>query len=144
MSFVLDASVALKLAVREEGSEAALALVSAARSLTAPQFVRVETANVLWKKVRRGELDEAQARAATALIERSFPEFVDDAELLTRAFALAVELGHPIYDCLYLACAERVGRPLVTADRRFFEKTTASRYRGMVQLLAHSTQSGSA
>lgn len=35
------------------------------------------------------------------------------------ALALAQELDHPVYDCLYLALVEREKRPLVTADRRF-------------------------
>jgi predicted nucleic acid-binding protein len=32
---------------------------------------------------------------------------------------LAGELGHPIYDCLYLALAIREGTYVVTADSRF-------------------------
>jgi len=35
------------------------------------------------------------------------------------ALRLALELGHPIYDCLYLATAIRHGTYVVTADRRF-------------------------
>jgi predicted nucleic acid-binding protein len=34
----------------------------------------------------------------------------------------SVELGHPVYDCLYLACAESADAILVTADDRFAAK----------------------
>jgi predicted nucleic acid-binding protein len=39
-------------------------------------------------------------------------------DLLTPALELSLELRHPVYDCLYLALAQRRGVPLVTADER--------------------------
>ncbi|NJL51217.1 MAG: type II toxin-antitoxin system VapC family toxin [Hydrococcus sp. SU_1_0] len=36
----------------------------------------------------------------------------------TEATALALEVKHPIYDCLYLAFARHFRVPLVTADKR--------------------------
>jgi len=35
------------------------------------------------------------------------------------AARLAVDLDHPVHDCLYSALAIQVQRPMVTADRRF-------------------------
>ena len=35
------------------------------------------------------------------------------------AVRLALALEHPVYDCLYLALAHRIGATVVTADRRF-------------------------
>lgn len=35
------------------------------------------------------------------------------------ALQLAIDLNHPIYDCLYLALAIRLDTHVVTADRRF-------------------------
>jgi predicted nucleic acid-binding protein len=37
-----------------------------------------------------------------------------------------MELSHPLQDCLYLALAERLGAPLVTADKKFVAKARAS------------------
>lgn len=45
---------------------------------------------------------------------------------LTHAFALALDLGHPIYDCIYLAAAVASDRILVTADERFAAKVRTS------------------
>jgi predicted nucleic acid-binding protein len=39
-------------------------------------------------------------------------------ELRLRALELALELNHPIYDCFYLALAERERCPLVSADKK--------------------------
>ena len=42
--------------------------------------------------------------------------------LVERAARIALELDHPIYDCLYLACAEATDSAVITADRRFADK----------------------
>ena len=42
-------------------------------------------------------------------------------ELRERAFELALETKSSIYDCLYLALAEALEAPMVTADRKFFQ-----------------------
>ena len=55
----------------------------------------------------------------------------DDA-LERRARDLALTLSHPVYDCLYLALAERLARQVVTADRRFLHAVRASAAAGLV------------
>ena len=52
---VIDASIAIKWVVEEEGTTAALALRQQAK-LIAPELLVAECANILWKKVLRGEL----------------------------------------------------------------------------------------
>ena len=41
---------------------------------------------------------------------------------------LAIEIGHPAYDCIYLALARRLGAPLVTADMRFVNRVAPTVY----------------
>jgi len=45
-------------------------------------------------------------------------EWTSSAQLVRPAARLAVELGHPVYDCLYLALAASHSAPLATADER--------------------------
>ena len=45
--------------------------------------------------------------------------FVPLDDLREPALEMAIELRHPIYDCFYLALAQRQRCALVTADRRF-------------------------
>ncbi len=40
-------------------------------------------------------------------------------QLAPSAARLAIDLGHPAYDCFYLALAVQEQYPVVTADRRF-------------------------
>ena len=61
--------------------------------------------------------------------------WADDETLVADALRLAVDLDHPIYDCVYLALAYRVGGILVTADTRFANKAVGTVYAGHVVLL---------
>ena len=115
---IIDASVALKWLVEESDSEAALALQG--RDLAAPALLRIEAANVLRTLVARQEATRGQAIELLTFLQEAPVTIVDpDDALETRALELALDLGHPIYDCVYLALAERMGRTLVTADKRF-------------------------
>ncbi len=42
--------------------------------------------------------------------------------LAARSLALAADLDHPVYDCLYLALAELREASLVTADQRLLAR----------------------
>ena len=65
---VVDASVVIKWHVTEVHSPAALRLLrDDAPALHAPDLVFPEVGNILWKKVRRGDLTEEQARGSVAL-----------------------------------------------------------------------------
>ncbi len=116
-AWVVDASVAVKWLVQEEGSEAAAALRG--DELHAPDWILVECANVLWAKARRRELTWDEAEAGLDLLREAPLVLASGRELVGEALALARELAHPIYDCLYLALALGLDAPLVTADRRF-------------------------
>lgn len=59
MKVVIDASVALKWVVPEDGSEAARALRRF--ELIAPNIWLAEVANALWRHVLRAELEQRQA-----------------------------------------------------------------------------------
>jgi len=60
---VVDASVVIKWHVTEVHSNAALRLLrDDAPALHVPDLVYPEVGNILWKKVRRGDLTEEQAR----------------------------------------------------------------------------------
>jgi predicted nucleic acid-binding protein len=72
----------------------------------------------LWKAVRRGETTHDNVLVALEAALLTFHELIPDAELYGRALEIAIELNHPIYDCFYLALAERERCAMVTADKR--------------------------
>ena len=115
---VVDASVAIKWVVEEEGSEAATTLLYARHDLCAPDLLMPECANILWKKVRRGEVSAEEAELMAELLQRAAVELTPTRPLVPAALRLAVELGHPAYDATYLALALERDCPFVTTDGR--------------------------
>lgn len=113
---IVDASVAVKWVVEEEGSGAARRL--AEQEMEAPDLLLIECANILWKKTVLGDLTLAEAAVALRELQSAPVSLAPSSHLLDVALALSSELRHPIYDCLYLALADRRKRPLVTADKR--------------------------
>lgn len=131
---VVDASVALKWLVEEPDSEAALALQG--RDLVAPALLRLEVANVLRTLVGRGVANRGQALDLLALFQTAPVTIIDpDDALEARALEMALDLGHPVYDCVYLALSERTGRTLVTADGRFLRALRATPHASRVEAL---------
>ena len=119
MTFVVDTSIAVKWLVDESDCEAAQNLLDTDERLIAPDLVVVEAGNVLWKKIRRGEITSHQAVLGIQELPTYFEQLVRSTPLVARAIAIAAQIGHPVYDdCLYLACAEHFEVPLVTADAR--------------------------
>ncbi|MGH6901259.1 MAG: type II toxin-antitoxin system VapC family toxin [Geminicoccaceae bacterium] len=116
-AIVVDPSGALKWVLDEDDSHLARAL--AGRNLAAPDLLWSECANGLWRWVVRGVLPGHVAHERFAALRRAPVALTPAGELLERALTLAIELGHPIYDCVYLALALTLGMPVVSADRRF-------------------------
>ena len=141
-TLVIDASIAVKWVVEEDGTPEALTLRRRAR-LTAPDLLAAECADILWKKVRRGELSSGEALLAARLLQAAGIEFLPTHSLLEEAARIAIELDHPAYDCLYVALAAARDCRFVTADMRFVRKLghlRGSRLRGRVISLAQAAE----
>jgi len=116
-SIVIDASVALKWVLAEAGQDLADALLD--RDLIAPSLWLIEAANALWRRTTRGEITTTEAAERLAELMQA-PVTTTPVEAdIAAAIGLATQLGHPVYDCLYLALAIREDTVVVTADARF-------------------------
>lgn len=112
---VFDASALMRAAVQSSASGAAVAAIEA-HDAVAPDIIAVEVANALWRYVRAGEMNTASAiellAAALATIEIVPASNI----LLTEALRIACDQRHPVYDCVYVALAQRLSTSVVTAD----------------------------
>lgn len=124
MDVVVDANIALKWVKREGDTDLARQVRDQNRIL-APDLIWPECANALWTAVRRSALTHDEAELAlTALL--AYPlRLVASSGLVARAFQLATQLQHSVYDCTYLAAAEANNAILISADLRFINKVAA-------------------
>lgn len=135
MTLVIDASVGLKWVLPEAGSDRACDL-AAREPLAAPDLFWVECANVLWVKWKRGQIRPEDARVAYGAIAAMPIAVLPASTLAATAQALAFELNHAAYDCLYLAAALAERTVLVTADEAFVSAVGRhGAYAGSVRLL---------
>ena len=119
MRLVVDASVAVKWLVEEPDSNIAQKLVASSEDLHAPRLMASEVANALWRKARLGEIGRGDAGAVLARVPEMPVRWNADETVSADAIRLAMALDHPVYDCVNLVLAHRIGAVLVTADRRF-------------------------
>lgn len=135
MTIIVDASVALKWVIEEDGAEDALRLISV-DMLAAPDLLFIECANVLRTRVRRGVMKPADAYSAFSSIQASPIRGIPIGPHAAAAHTLALELDQSAYDALYLAVALAERATFVTADRKFAAAVSDHPiYRSSIRLL---------
>jgi len=120
MTVVVDASYAIKWFV-DEGDpsvRAARRLLLAGHDLIAPSLLLSEVQNVMWKKLRAGQVTEEQGSLVAASLRGFFVHVEPDDKLVEAAWKLATAHDHPVYDCVYVALAQSAGARLATFDKR--------------------------
>ena len=120
MKYVLDSSVAFKWVVPESDTPRAVQLRdefrAAVHELIAPDVFPPELAHALTRAERQGRINDAVTRLIDVLT--TSPILIPSLPLLLRAADISSTLRVGVYDCLYVALAEREGCGLVTADTR--------------------------
>lgn len=113
---VVDASVLVAALVDEGEVEGRLADRLSLDDLAAPELVDLEVLSALRREVRRGALSEARCDAARRALRDLPLRRERHGRLLEGVWALRHNLS--AYDAAYVALAEALACPLLTADRR--------------------------
>jgi len=133
---IADANVALAWAVPSVHSDAAVTLLATPGRIIAPDLIVHEVANAIWLMFRQGLLEAGDAPRALEDALAPVSTFVPGRALAIRALEIATALGHPAYDCFYLAAAEREDDCLVTADARLVQATIGTEFEDRIRSLA--------
>jgi predicted nucleic acid-binding protein len=131
---VVDASVAIKIFIEQEGSEQAEALFSRLAvepntEFYVPELFYAECANVLWQYVRRANYPAADAKANLLRLKGLNLQRVTIFELVSESLDIAISNSISAYDACYVELSERLKLPLVTADDRLIRTLEGTDYR---------------
>jgi predicted nucleic acid-binding protein len=125
MKYVLDSSVAFKWLVLENDTTKALRLRDDFRKqvleLIAPDIFPVETVHSLTRAERQGRVTTQQGVQLFQDFLSHLPRLHLSLPLLPRAYAISSQARIGVYDCLYVALAERQGCEFITADDKLLK-----------------------
>jgi predicted nucleic acid-binding protein len=125
---ILDASIALKWVLIETDSDRARQLRedfrNGIREFLAPDIFAVECAHALTKGERRGLIVDPDFLYDEIMLDA--PRFSASMPLMMRVISIARKARIAVYDCVYVALAEREGCELITADLRVLNALQAS------------------
>ena len=117
---VLDTSVLIKFVLPEDHSDAARNIIeqhlSSVLEFSAPEYILVEAANVLWKRVTRNHLLPGEAVQALNSLRQIGLMLVPESQLLDDALMFAANTNIAVYDALFCVLAHQQQVPLITAD----------------------------
>jgi predicted nucleic acid-binding protein len=127
MKYVVDASIGFKWEVTEPHSDKAQQLRddfrNAVHELLAPDLFPTEVANALLVAERRRRILPGQGLLFLADILTTLPQIHPCLpDLVPRAYAIAERTQASVYDCLYVALAEREQCEFITADDKLVNK----------------------
>ncbi|WP_254511990.1 type II toxin-antitoxin system VapC family toxin [Anatilimnocola floriformis] len=122
MKFVLDSNIAIKWVLPESDSLRALSLrddfLKQIHEFIAPDVFPVEVAHALSKAERRGLVPHLESIVRLVDVLAVAPILHPHLPLLSRAMEISTHARIGVYDCLYVALAEKEGCELITADAR--------------------------
>ena len=118
---IIDTSALIRLFIPDgpipEGFEAFLSGVERGNhTAVAPELLLVESANVLDRKRKMGEISEAESLQLLTDILSMPIRYFSHGPLIPSAFGFAIEHKVTIYDAVYLSLALAQGGILYTAD----------------------------
>jgi predicted nucleic acid-binding protein len=121
---VIDSSVVAKWVLPETDSAQAQRVFTEVSSsgshLIVLDLVLPEVANAIWKRLHRGLITMAEARAFLDILLRMPVELQPAAALLPQALEIASQHDRPVYDSLFVALARSLGVKGVTADEHLY------------------------
>jgi predicted nucleic acid-binding protein len=122
MIYVLDSNVAFKWHVREDGSDQALRVrddfIKGIHTLLSPDIFPVEIAHSLTRAERQGRITPVDGALHLQDMLATLPNLHPYLSLLPRAYEISSQTRQGVYDCLYVALAEREGCEVLTADQK--------------------------
>jgi len=121
MTYTLDTSAAIEIALDRPKSAALSDMLSQAKWVISPDLFISEATNVFWKYHQHENLPLEICETTLDMTLGLIDDFIDSYSLYKEAFALACLARHSVYDCMYLVLTRRHNGILFTTDKRLIQ-----------------------
>lgn len=121
MNYVIDASVSVKWYIPENYEQEATRLLKGKHRFHVPELILPEFSNIIWKKVKRGEIIQIEGESIISAFSRKRWSIHSHKNIIKSAYAGAETTGQTVYDWTYLALAISLSCQFVTADEKFYK-----------------------
>ena len=126
---VIDSNVIAKWILPEADSALAQRILTdvtgQGHRIIAVDLAFPEVASAIWKRLRQKVITSAEADSFLDDLLRTPIDVFPAADLIKTAFAIAVQCDRAIYDALFVALAEKLTLPGVTADEPLYNAVKA-------------------
>lgn len=130
MEYVIDSCTAFKWFLTKQESDEARLLRDSFRNqladLIAPDIFPIEIVHALTRAERQKRITPLEGAELVEDLFQVLPILYTSLPLLPRAYELSSRVRIGVYDCLYVALAEREGCSLVTTDQRLITNLPGS------------------
>lgn len=126
MKIVLDSCVAFKWHVTEKDTAKALRIrddfLNGIVELLTPDFFPIEFAHAITRAERQGRITPVEGAVHLQDMLATLPDLRPHLPLLPRAYEISSQTRQGVYDCLYVALAERESCEFLTADDKLIKR----------------------
>lgn len=134
---IIDASVAIKWVLNEDGTDQASDLLNNITEFFEPEIFDIEISAILTKRVRMKDLSYAEAVTKKSYFTK-LPYFkIPFNQIEEKAFDISSKFSCSYYDGLYLASALAYEGKLITADSRFYNGLQSTPFKNFVEKLKY-------
>jgi predicted nucleic acid-binding protein len=130
---VIDASVAVKFILKEEGWNKIADFLKA--GTISVDLVIKETVNAIWKRVMRKEISLEEAKSMFEAMKEILNKAViieNEMDYIDEAFEISIRQNITVYDSLYIALAKKKKLELLTADEMQAQVASLEEVRAIV------------
>jgi predicted nucleic acid-binding protein len=125
MKYVLDSCIGVKWVLPEADSAKARQLrdefAQGIHELLGPDVFTAELAHALTRAERQGRITPGEALRLWTVVMTTAPRLEPSTPLTPRAIEISSKMRIGVYDCLYVALAEREKCELLTADGKLIK-----------------------
>jgi predicted nucleic acid-binding protein len=121
MNLILDASASINYIMENDYSDILQKFIDTSNYNVAPDFYRIEIANVMWKYFKFKGFSKRFCEDTVIDCQNLIDKYLNTKTIITEAFALATLTSHSVFDCLYLVSARRMNFTLLTLDKKLIK-----------------------